>query len=284
MKTVFVRIGGRLTRVITAGQGPALVLIHPVGYPADVFARNIGPLSQAFTVIAPDLPGQGFSEPPERWHGAPQNIMHRLVLDLVDELGFDRFHVAGSSLGGLIAALLALRDSDRVLSLTVLGSGSVFNDPAGQPAVLQQVYANGSRAYSDPSFERCRERMTNTCHRLPEAGDILLTQMTAYAWPGALESYRAIIEGLAASIADPGASVYPHLERIGVPTLVVVGANDPRTSIEAHQAGARRMLDARMIVYPECGHLPFLEQSDRFNRDLAEFAQGIDSSEAHPNE
>jgi 2-hydroxy-6-oxonona-2,4-dienedioate hydrolase len=190
----------------------------------------------------------------------------------MDHLGFDRFHVVGSSLGGLIAASLALRDPQRVISLTVLGSGSVFNDPVGQPDVLQQVYANGSRAYLDPSFDRCRERMSNTCHRLPDASDILLTQMTAYAWPGALESYRAIIEGLAASITDPGASVHRHLEHVRAPTLVVVGANDPRTSIDAHRTGVDRMPDARLVVYPDCGHLPFLEHPDRFNRDLAEFA------------
>jgi pimeloyl-ACP methyl ester carboxylesterase len=278
MRAGFERVDGRLMRYLVAGSGPALLLIHPVGYPADVFARNFEALAEAFTVVAPDLPGQGFSEAPASWDPAPQRLMMRSVLALADRIGLGRFHLAGSSLGGLIAALIALHHGDRVLSLTITGSGSVFNEPSGQPAVLEQVFRNGSSAYLEPSLERCRARLANTCHVAPPAEDILLTQITAYAWPGALEAYRSIIQGLAATIADPQHSVYPHLEQIRVPSLVIVGAEDKRTSAQSHAAGVQRMADARMLVYPGCGHLPFLEQPERFNRDLLDFAGNADGA------
>jgi pimeloyl-ACP methyl ester carboxylesterase len=248
-------------------------LIHPVGYPADVFARNIDALADEFTVVAPDLPGQGFSEAPSSWEPSPQRHMMRAVLGLADQIGLGRFHLAGSSLGGLIAAMTALHQGDRVVSLTITGSGSVFNEPTGQPAVLEQVFRNGSTAYRDPSLETCRARLANTCHVAPLAEDILLTQITAYAWPGAIEAYRSIIDGLAATIADPEESVFAHLDRIRTPALVIVGAEDKRTSAQSHAAGVQRMANARMLLYEGCGHLPFLEQSERFNRDLRDFAR-----------
>jgi pimeloyl-ACP methyl ester carboxylesterase len=274
MKAAFATIDGLTTRYFVAGAGPALILVHPVGYPAEVFTRTLTGLRDRFLLVAPDLPGQGFSDRPPVWHAAPQVVMADHVLALADHLGLRRFSILGSSLGGLVAALVAQRAPDRVDNLIVVGSGSVFNDPAGQPNILKTVYANGSRAYADPSLEACRARIANTCYRPPSADDILLTQLTAYARPGAAESYKSIIDGLIASVTDPAATVYPHLEKIRTRTLALVGANDTRTSAPAHRDGAARMPNATFASLPECGHLPFVERPAEFNALLSEFLQG----------
>jgi len=271
VKARFITLQGLPTRFLVTGSGPALLLVHPVGYPAEVFAHLMPRLARHFTLIAPDLPGQGYSEAPANWGSAPQNFMAEHVLALADELKIDRFVVLGSSLGGLIAALVALRAPARVEQLILVGTGSVFNLPATQPQALQAVYDNGSRAYADPSLESCRQRMGNTCHRMPDAEDILLTQITAYALPGVAESYRRIIEGVAATITDPACNAYDHLEALGVPTLVVVGTHDKRTSVPAHEAGVARMPNARLTEINECGHLPYLEYPETFASLTLEF-------------
>lgn len=274
MKVRFATIGGLRTRYLTAGEGPALILIQPVGYPADVYARTIVGLSKTHHVIAPDVPGQGFSEAPESWSHPPQSIMAESVLALADHLRVDRFSIVGSSLGGLVAALVALDAPSRVSNLVLVGTGSVFNPPAGQPKVFEAVYANGSRAFEDPSFQTCRDRMSKLCYRMPTADDILLAQLTAYAIPGALESYRAIIDGVSRSIATPAAAAYHRLEKIRSRTLVVIGMQDVRTSYTAHEAGASRIADAQIVSIPECGHLPFLEAPEAFNDALSRFLEG----------
>ena len=271
MRAEFRDVLGRRMRCLRAGTGPALVLLHPVGYPADVFARNVDALGERFTVVAPDLPGQGFSDGPARWDVPPQVGMADAVVALADALGFARFSVLGSSLGGLVAALVALRARERVDALVLVGTGSTFNDPAGQPATLARVFENGSTAYRDPSIASCRARLANSCFEAPPADDLLLAQITAYALPGALDAYRAIVDGVAASIGDPAASALPHLERIAARTLVVIGEDDPRTSRATHEAGVARIPGARLLAYPRCGHLPFLERPDRFNADVAAF-------------
>ncbi|HZQ62158.1 MAG TPA: alpha/beta fold hydrolase [Casimicrobiaceae bacterium] len=282
MKAQFVDVGGLRTRCLVAGQGDAVLLVHPVGYPAEVFARTIAGLEDRFHLIAPDLPGQGFTAPPPTWNRAPQLIMADHVIELTRVLGLSKFSLLGSSLGGLVAALVALRAPERVAKLVLVGTGSVFNEPREQAAVLEQVYANGSRAYADPSLATLRARIANTCHGMPEAEDVLLATMTAYAWPGAREAYRAIIDGLIASIMERDATVFERLEQIRVPTLVVVGANDVRTSFEAHRRGAERMRDARVIQLPACGHLPFLERPGEFNAALAAFLHGESPGQSAP--
>ncbi|MPS29166.1 MAG: alpha/beta hydrolase [Alcaligenaceae bacterium] len=278
MKAVFLDLHGLRTRYLIAGGGPLLMLIHPVGYPAEIFARNIDELARDYTVVAPDLPGQGHSAAPAGWTDAPQVLMADQVLALAAHLGFDRLAVMGSSLGGLVAARAALQAPRRVTALVLTGTGSVFNEPAGQPEVLKTVYANGSRAYAEPSLPSLRARIANTCFRPPAADDILLAHMTAYALPGAAEAYRDIMARLVRSMGEGEALAFPHLEDIEARTLVIAGRDDTRTSLAAHREGAARMRDAAVLCFDECGHLPFLEHPRRFNeavsRFLAESAAG----------
>jgi pimeloyl-ACP methyl ester carboxylesterase len=274
VKAAFAVVDSLRTRYFIAGKGPPLLLVHPVGYPAEIYARTIAGVSDSFTVVAADLPGQGFTEPPTTWDRPPQVVMADHVLALADHLGFPHFSVLGSSLGGLVAALIALRAPDRIDHLVLVGTGTVFNPPGAQSQVLRAVYANGSRVHADPSLATCRERMRTTCHVMPDAEDILLAHISAYALPGAAESYKAIIDGLIASLGDPDATVFDRLQQIITRTLVVVGAKDIRTSYAAHRDGAARMPDARIVAMPECGHLPFVEVPDAFNALLKGFLAG----------
>jgi pimeloyl-ACP methyl ester carboxylesterase len=274
MKAQFVDVDGLTTRYLIAGEGPLLLLVHPVGYPAEIYARNVDVLATGRTVVAMDLPGQGFSAAPPAWAPAPQVVMARHAAALATHLGHERFSIVGSSLGGLVAALVALNAPERVERLVLIGTGSVFNEPQGQPEVLQRVYANGSRAYADPSMAALRARIANTCFIAPDADDILLAHMTAYAWPGAANHYRQIIETLSATIANPACNAYPHLERMTMPTLIVAGDEDTRTSIDAHRRGGARMPDARLLTFARCGHLPFLECASAFNEAVDTFLRG----------
>jgi pimeloyl-ACP methyl ester carboxylesterase len=95
--------------------------------------------------------------------------------------------------------------------------------------------------------------------------------MTAYALPEMADAYRAIIEGLSASMENRDATAFHHLEQIRARTLVIVGANDVRTSFEAHAAGVKRMPNATIVRIENCGHLPFLERPDEFSRLVQTF-------------
>ena len=72
MKIKFANVGGINTRYMCEGDGPTLVLIHGIGHSADVFYRNVDTLARDYFVIAPDLPGHGFTERMDLAGGAPQ--------------------------------------------------------------------------------------------------------------------------------------------------------------------------------------------------------------------
>ena len=68
--------------------------------------------------------------------------------------------------------------------------------------------------------------------------------------------------------------IYDRLEDIAVETLIVWGRQDPRGLHEQAVAGVKRMPNARLITYEECGHLPFLEKPDQYNADIRAFLAG----------
>lgn len=108
----FVDAAGLRTHVATAGEGPPVVLLH--GWPQHWYLwRDVIPLVAPHArVIAPDFRGFGWTDVPDR--GYEKHQLMRDVLALLDELGVDRFTVAGHDWGGHVGFLLALEHPERV--------------------------------------------------------------------------------------------------------------------------------------------------------------------------
>lgn len=268
----FVVVNGRKTRVIRAGDGPPLVLLHPLGHSADVFIRNIDVLACSYSVYAPDLPGHGFSDDFDVDDTPPQLVARDHVLALMDGFKQPSFVVAGSSFGGLVAALIALHAPRRVRKLCVIGSASTFTAGDMQQTALQAVKANASTAMQAPTLTSCRGRLRNICYDgTSVAEEILPLQMTYYALPGRFSVFVAIIEAFIESTKAGTGAALPSLEELAMPTLVIVGRHDAGANWRAHEEGVKRMRDGRIVIIEECGHLPYMEQPQRFNDSLLGF-------------
>jgi pimeloyl-ACP methyl ester carboxylesterase len=66
-------------------------------------------------------------------------------------------------------------------------------------------------------------------------------------------------------------NLFPELPRVGAPTLVVWGADDPLLAPTTGRIFVEQIPDARLVVIPDCGHVPMLEAPERLNRELLEF-------------
>ncbi|HEX6941243.1 MAG TPA: alpha/beta fold hydrolase [Longimicrobiales bacterium] len=112
---------------LEAGGGPPLVLLHGAGGGAANWYGIIGLLARRFRIFALDLPGFGLSEPIE-----PRFELGRQIAEIVDTwsrgLGVERFHVCGTSFGGLVALRLAQRRSDAVRRLAVIDAAGLGPD------------------------------------------------------------------------------------------------------------------------------------------------------------
>ena len=163
MQARFLHAGGLPTRLLESGDkahalAPVL-LLHPVGFSADVWFRVLPGLGQRMHVVAPDILGHGFTA----LFDAEGKIGHRAIFDhltaLVDELGWDKFSVVGSSFGGQLATLLALSMPRRVDRLVIVGSGTALQTEAETVATLGRTLANASAAFDAPTWESCRARL-----------------------------------------------------------------------------------------------------------------------------
>ncbi|MCU1473241.1 alpha/beta fold hydrolase [Amnibacterium sp.] len=116
----FVRVHDLRMHVAEAGAGEPMLLLH--GFPGSWWSWRhvLGPLSERYRVICPDLRGTGATDAPA--HGYDRRTLLADVAGLLDELRIDRAHLVGHDWGALIAFALALDRPDRVRSVLSLAT------------------------------------------------------------------------------------------------------------------------------------------------------------------
>lgn len=274
MRAQFIDVQGVNTRYLCAGEGDAIVLLHGVGMSGDCFHRNIEALARNAFVIAPDMLGHGFTSYPGFGGLPPPLAMARHVVALTDAIGIERCCVVGSSLGGLVAALTFFERPGLVNRLVLAASSSCINTPAQQEAVLKASAANALNAMKDPSLAGLRRRLRNIV--FADSGvseELLLVQLTSYAYPDRAAAYADTINQVIDTIFVPEGQVSHRLSALTIPVLMVAGRNDIRAPVDRQIEGVRRFPSADLKIYEQCGHFPFLEHPARFNDDLSAFLQ-----------
>jgi pimeloyl-ACP methyl ester carboxylesterase len=271
VRAAFVDVDGVRTRYLFEGSGDPLVIVHGSGALADNFYKNIDPLGSQFAVYAPDLIGHGYTSPVD-FEGIPYGAMVEHLSNFVDTLGLDRFHLAGWSLGGLLASLLYFKMPQRVRKLILISSGSCFNSEEeisqGQDGNARNVAAT----FENLSIEAMRKRHMSSVH--PNASppeEILMSHMTSYAQPGMKEFFERMASARSDIDALRPYRVHDRLGQIKVPTLVVAGKDDPRAVFSSVVEGSKRIPRSRLVAFDQCGHRPFYEHVDDFNRAVLEF-------------
>lgn len=276
MRIKLIDVDGVQTRYLHAGEGHPLILLHGVGVSGDTFLRNIDALGEHFAVYAPDMLGHGFTDSLDYGGGPPQPHIVEHLGKFADKLGLERYSIAGSSFGALIAALMYFDRPKRVDGLVLIGTGSTFHPPEEQAETLKAVFANASKALGDPTLESCRLRMANILHdpaAVPE--EMLLVQLTSYALPDRFETYKATLKGMADSVASDEHRVYTRLDKIDLPCLVITGRQDIRSSVQFTERGCEVMPDAELHIFEDCNHMPYLEYPEKFNELVTAFVKKV---------
>lgn len=244
------------------GSGPALLLVH--GYPLDgTLWRHQAGAFPGWRTLVPDLRGFGRSAAPDV--GYRMATYADDLAALLDALRVEEAVLAGLSMGGYVAFEFLRRHRARVRALVLV-------DTRAQPDT-----AEGRRA---------REATMVAAREAGAAGiaDRMLPKLLPASAPAALRAeVRAMmaaspvagIIGALAAMRDRSDST-PLLATLGgVPTLVVVGAEDAITPPADSEAMARAIPGARLAVIEGAGHLTPLEQPEVFNRHLAAFLGGL---------
>ncbi len=273
MRITFADVDGCRVRYFHEGDGDrVIVLLHGLGISADTWARNIDVLAENFRVIAPDLPGHGFTELPDLKGRAAHPAMVEVVLGLLDQLGIKKYSICGHSYGATIAALIYFERPESVEKLIFNGSHRIFQSPDETVKGFEKSYANAKSAIGSPSLDTCRQRMGNVCHdpdNIPE--EVLLIQLTSYAQPTMANDYETVARANMDLELSRPYRCGDRIHEVSVPMLVMSGTNDVRVPVADLEEGMKRVQDGELFLLDQCGHMLQTEHADLFNQQMIAF-------------
>ena len=264
-------VDGVNTQYLDAGTGPVLLLLHGHEQDADSWRPIIPALARTHRVIAVSLPGHGETDPAVADY-APGRNLGPFVADLLDTLDIGAVDVVGHSAGGSIALHLALSDPTRIRTLTLVDSGGLGRG-VNPLIALDTLPGMGEFAIALsrlPGGNVGRTVMAAAMlfaqpWRIPIG--FLIQQYASGRRLGQLESSTAMARALF-SIYGQREVLLGRLHTLTMPTLVVWGLWDLVLPAYQAQMAVDRLPHGRLALFPDCGHLPHVEQPDRFVAEL----------------
>ena len=279
MTSATVAVGTRQIHVEEAGTGTPVLLLHGGGAGASGmsnYSRNVAALSRHFRVLVPDMPGYGRSTKGLD-QSDPFGDLAGGLLGLLEQIGVDRAHVVGNSLGGAAALRMALEAPGRVGRLVLMGPGGIGTSRSVPTAGLRSLL--GYYGGDGPSLAKL---------------DTFIRQYLVF--DGSTVSAELVRERYEASV-DPEAVANPPLQRpkslavarrmdllldkrlpaLQNPTLALWGADDKVNRPSGAIALQKKMQRCDVHLFSRTGHWVQWEQADAFNSLVSSFL-GVDES------
>lgn len=255
--------GIRMNYEISGQEGEfVVVLSHSLGCSLQMWRPQIGSLEPYFRLLRYDTRGHGNTEAPSGAYTLEQ--LAEDGLGLIDALGVDKVHWVGLSMGGMIGQYIALNHPERLRSLTLCDTAAMIPEEA-QPVWQERIDRARNKGMGALVQETMERWFTPSCLGQNPPGvqlirDLFLATPVA-GYIGCSEAIRNL-------------NYLERLHQIKLPTLIMVGEDDPGTPVAASEAMHERIPDSKMVILPSARHLSNIEQSEAFNRALLEFLHG----------
>jgi pimeloyl-ACP methyl ester carboxylesterase len=263
-------VGDLRIAVHTAGAGMPVVLLHAFPLDHSMWDRQ-APLADHLRLIVPDFRGFGGSD------GAPESIAE-LADDVVALL--DALHVAGPavicgvSMGGYVAQHVAARHPKRVAAVVLVDTKLEADTSEARTArvdLAAKVGRLGQAILADAMIPRLFAAPATTA----DAGAKARHAENVAAVDAIIRRQRvATIQAALAALGGRPDMTAP-MRHVGVPTLLVVGAEDQITPPACLEAAEQVIPNARLLIVPHAGHLVPLEAPEVFNRAMLEFLTDV---------
>jgi pimeloyl-ACP methyl ester carboxylesterase len=248
------------------GHGEPLILIHGIGSRWQMWEPVIDSLASERDVIAIDLPGFGASPMPPEGTPAGVESLVSLVLEFLGEIGIERPHSAGNSLGGLIVLEMAKRGLVR--SATALSPAGFANWPEN---ALTHALFHVSRPVARALAPHADGLL------VPRAGRRIALCLFV-GRPTQLSPAEAALNlrGLAyapwfdATLPEIQARAFADGDRIEVPVTIAWGTRDLILIPRQARRAAAAIPGARLVMLEGCGHVPTFDDPEWVTRILVE--------------
>jgi 3-oxoadipate enol-lactonase len=244
-------------------EGPAnasvVMLSHSLATNLSMWDPQVPALTSRYRVLRYDTRGHGGTDAPEGPYSLEQ--LAEDARALLQALGVSRTHFIGLSMGGMIGQVLALERPQLLHSLVLCDTSSRVPAEA-KPTWDERIRvtrAQGMEPHVEPTIGRWftapfRERR-----------------------PDVVSPVRAMIRGtsprgyIGCCQAIAALDLTDRLHAIGVPTLIIVGEDDPGTPVAASRTIHERIKGSELVILKSASHLSNMEQSEAFNRAVTAF-------------
>lgn len=249
-------IAGCATRIMRGGAGAPLLFLHGAGG-APAWLPFMEALSEDFDVIVPEHPGFGGSDTPD-WLDNVGDLAY-FYLDLLDHFGLRGVNLVGQSLGGWIAAELAVRNDTKLNSLTLSAAAGIYVKGVPRTDIFMLSPEDGTRVLVHNQV--IADRMLDAPESDARTMTILKNRLTTAKL------------GWQPRFYNPDLAKWLH--RVSVPTLILWGAEDrlvPPAYARAYQA---LIPGARLKIFTDCGHLSYVEKPEEFVGAIQDFIREV---------
>lgn len=253
-------LNGIRMRYEDAGQGEAVLLLHAFPLQGAMWRQQVEALRDSYRLIVPDLRGFGGTDAPPGPYSMDE--LADDVAALLEYLGLRRVALVGLSMGGYIGFAFLRRHGDRVAALvladTRAGADSA-EGKAGRETNARLAEEEGAGAIADKMLPNLVA---------PGASEAVRDELRSLIVGNSPEGIAGALRGMA---ARPDST--PGLGQIGVPTLIIVGAEDGLTPPFEGEALRAGIAESELVVIPGAGHLSNLERPEAFNEALRGFLE-----------
>ncbi|MCA6286463.1 alpha/beta hydrolase [Phenylobacterium sp.] len=263
-------------------DGPPLVLVHGFAANLDTWEPWVARLGDTYRVVSLDLPAHGLTVTPPGYMMSTAGQVE-VIDQLTRKLGLTPFVLAGNSMGGGASWNFALSHPDRLRGLILVASvgprppESEGAPPREGPPAIFQVMANpvgraalrslNPRPLAEPGLRRAYiDESLVTPALVDRYVDLALA-------PGRREMILAGRQGRPSASPDA-------VKGVSTPTLVMHGEKDVVVPPEVGRRLAELIPGARLVIYPEAGHVPMEQIPDRSAADVRAFIESLPASEA----
>jgi pimeloyl-ACP methyl ester carboxylesterase len=248
-----------------AGKGGSVVMIHGFSSWGYTWKRNIPAVSEKYRVLAPDLPGFGFSDKP-----ADAQYSYKLFSDtlvrFLDAKKAGRVSLIGNSMGGGVSLRFTIDHPGRVRKLVLVDSAGLRHKT---PFALKMLGVPGLNTFlssvNNPLFMRLILRKAMFFDDSAATREKADMYVLPFRTLGAMNAAARTINSIRPDFTDE------DFRKIKAPTLIVWGEKDeviyPTTASVFH----RLIPGSKLVWIQKCGHLPQEERPDEFNKIILDF-------------
>lgn len=247
------------------GQGFPLLLLHALTFDSRMWADQVAALSKKYRCISMDFRGHGRSSMPDRECTLEQFAED--VYGLMKELGIEQAHVAGSSLGGMVAMRLALAHPEVVRSLVLVGTSA-----QAELAERAAQYETMARISKEQGPEAIMQGVV----------PLFFSQAFIQGQPEKLEDFKEQFRNIdregvyRATLATARRrDIREGIKSIRAPTLIIVGEQDLAEPVSEAETIQRQIAGSRLEKIAGAGHITSLEQPEKVTGIIEEFLSQV---------